>query len=82
MILSGTDLEGACAVAEKLRHDLSEQVKVPIPDWTVTASFGVAVLHEGESAEFLVGAADRALYRAKDEGRNRVCTADTEPSAA
>jgi diguanylate cyclase (GGDEF)-like protein len=82
VILSGTDLEGACAVAEKLRHDLSEQVRVPIPDWTVTASFGVAVLHEGESAEFLVGAADRALYRAKDEGRNRVCTADTEPSAA
>jgi diguanylate cyclase (GGDEF)-like protein len=82
VVLAGTDLDGARAVAEKLRHDLSQEVLVPLPDWPVTASFGVAVLHPGESAELLIGAADRALYRAKAEGRNRVCAADSEPSAA
>ena len=82
VVLAGTDLGGARAVAEKLRHDLSQDVLVPLPDWPVTASFGVAVLHPGESTELLIGAADRALYRAKAEGRNRVCIADSEPSAA
>jgi diguanylate cyclase (GGDEF)-like protein len=82
VILSGTDLAGAYSVAEQLRHDLSQHVSVPAQDWVVTASFGVAVLGEGQSAELLIGAADRALYRAKAEGRNRVCTAEAEPSAA
>ena len=82
IILSGTDLEGAFALAEQLRHDLSLSVRVLPDEWVVTASFGVAVLHEGESAELLIGTADRALYRAKAEGRNRVCAAKAEPSAA
>jgi diguanylate cyclase (GGDEF)-like protein len=82
VILSGTDLAGAYSLAEQLRHDLSEHVRVPDRDRVVTASFGVAVLGDGHSAELLIGAADRALYRAKAEGRNRVCAAETEPSAA
>jgi len=42
---------------------------------TITISIGVAE-HNGRqhTADLVVKAADRALYRAKDEGRNRVCT--------
>lgn len=37
-----------------------------------TASFGVAVFMTGDDGETLIGRADRALYRAKGAGRNRV----------
>jgi diguanylate cyclase (GGDEF)-like protein len=81
IILAGTDLEGAVTMAEEFRLDLSQQVRVERADWTVTASFGVAALHENETAGALIGAADGALYRAKAEGRNRVCIEANNASA-
>lgn len=39
---------------------------------TITASFGMAEWHRAEPAERLLSRADRALYRAKQTGRNRV----------
>jgi len=43
----------------------------------VTTSIGVAVLPlHGSTATALIAAADKALYRAKQEGRNRACVAD------
>lgn len=82
VILSGTDVQGATALAENLRIDLTQLVDVLGPDSPVTASFGVAEIGRGGSAEFLIGSADRALYRAKALGRNRVCSADGEASPA
>jgi diguanylate cyclase (GGDEF)-like protein len=40
----------------------------------MTASFGVAQLQEGETENDLIKRADQALYRAKNDGRNRVVT--------
>lgn len=44
----------------------------------VTASVGVAVLGDGDTATPLVGQADAALYDAKAAGRNRVRVAEAQ----
>lgn len=69
-----TELEGARAMAERLR----EQVMVdPIPGLPatdrVTLSIGLATWEGPEdTSERLLSRADKALYQAKAEGRNRV----------
>lgn len=72
VILPQAGIDGALAVAERLRARL-ERTEVPGVG-TITASFGVATfpLHAG-SRQLLVTTADRALYQAKNTGRNRVC---------
>lgn len=82
-LLSETDLHGARTTAEKILDAIrSEPFGVPGEQpLTITVSIGIASypMH-GETYKSLVGAADRALYRAKQEGRDRVCTAgEPEP---
>jgi diguanylate cyclase (GGDEF)-like protein len=80
VILMGTDLDGAAALAENLRADLPALVNVGgSGDWRVTASFGVAELGPSDGTEELIAAADRALYRAKAEGRDRVSAGPLAP---
>lgn len=80
-LLSETDVHGARITAEKILEAVrSEPFGTPGErPLTITVSIGIAAypLH-GDTYKGLVGAADRALYRAKQEGRDRVCTA-TEP---
>jgi diguanylate cyclase (GGDEF)-like protein len=74
ILLPETGLDGASVVAELLRQSLAER-RIRIGenvDVTVTASFGVAELEEGQSVDALLRAADSALYRAKELGKNRV----------
>jgi diguanylate cyclase (GGDEF)-like protein len=74
VLLPETPLEGAKRVADTLRRELSE-MPVPWKDETVfiTASFGATVALPAEiSTEAVIGRADVALYRAKDQGRNCV----------
>ncbi len=78
VILPDTELAGALAVAERLRHEI-QALQLPhqeSPAGVVTASIGVAVLVRASGGEAdpgeLIAHADRHLYDAKHAGRNRV----------
>jgi diguanylate cyclase (GGDEF)-like protein len=74
ILLPETELAGGEHLARRLQTALSN-VRVPGIEGDrapVTASFGVASFPHARNAEELLAAADRALYRAKREGKNRV----------
>jgi diguanylate cyclase (GGDEF)-like protein len=77
ILLPATDLAGAAATAERLRRSLGERPLAGADDreLSVTASFGVAEHAEGQTGDELLRIADAALYRAKNQGKNRVCSA-------
>ena len=62
--------EGGIAAAENLRASIATHCFEGVGP--VTASFGVAAYREGDDVASLLGRADAALYRAKNNGRNRV----------
>jgi diguanylate cyclase (GGDEF)-like protein len=71
------DLTAAAAVAERLRSQLAATpLRWQDADLPLTASFGVALPVVGDAqGEVALVRADAELYRAKSEGRNRVCAA-------
>ncbi|MGH0036015.1 MAG: GGDEF domain-containing protein [Myxococcota bacterium] len=82
LLAPGTDTEGAVALAEKIRAEIAAHVFVesepgaepePGAPRAVTLSFGVAA-YDGDRDRFFE-AADRALYAAKDAGRDCVVNA-------
>ena len=72
LLLPHTDLEGSKKVAEKIRRVL-ESLHIPeLKGRKITASFGVTEAKREEPLEEVFTRADKALYRAKQEGKNRV----------
>jgi diguanylate cyclase (GGDEF)-like protein len=70
LVLPNTNAEGAMIMAEALRVVIES---APWPGHAVTASFGAATYSSKINSETeLIGAADRALYASKENGRNRV----------
>jgi diguanylate cyclase (GGDEF)-like protein len=73
IILKRTDLNSATAVADKIRqHIQATQVRYGKESLALTASIGVAVLRDEDTADSLLNRADRGLYLAKQGGRNLV----------
>lgn len=72
-----TDLEQAVRRAERLRTTLRKSKIGGLDRLRVTASFGVAQAEPGETVDSLLRRADKALYKAKGEGRDRTCSYTT-----
>ena len=85
MLLPGTGLTEACAVAERIRATVAGAYPA-LPNGArvvLSASLGVAAIDaagpdalDEQRLDQLVWAADRALYQAKSDGRNRVSAAE------
>ena len=71
MIISPqTDQSGALSLAEHLKSKIAEFHFTTIGK--KTASFGIATCTEEDDIQSLIDNADKALYRAKENGRNQV----------
>ncbi|HEX9161798.1 MAG TPA: EAL domain-containing protein [Thermoanaerobaculia bacterium] len=75
-----TDGRGAATVARKILDTVSEPVTIDGHELKVTTSIGIAVFPgDGFDGETLLKNADRAMYRAKQLGRNNYQYATTPP---
>lgn len=70
LLLPATEIDEAGPFAERVRLEV-EQEEFPTAG-QITISLGVAQLQAGDSIDALLKRVDNALYRAKQEGRNRV----------
>jgi len=72
LLLSGLNLEAAEGVLERIRISVETQ-RFSEAELSQTISIGVAQYHPDEPTDEVLGRADRMLYEAKRQGRNRVC---------
>ena len=73
IMLSGSDTSMAHLTADKLRSLIENSSSLQaLTDFPVTASFGITSINETDSMDEIFKRADRALYQAKEAGKNRV----------
>ncbi|MDV6378785.1 GGDEF domain-containing protein [Sporosarcina sp. GW1-11] len=70
VVCPSTSLEEALQLAERLRLQLADHCFLTVGQ--KTASFGVASYVPGDSLNSMISRSDKALYKAKENGRNRV----------
>lgn len=86
VVMPGTDRAGATVFGERLRAEMAALAfpdVTPVANIRVTVSVGIALYPEhGSHASAVLNACDQALYRAKEEGRDRVTIGASGPSSA
>lgn len=85
-LLPDANLKSAEAAAENIRQKVAEiQFEIGDTSTQITLSIGVATLSEHCSITDSIGKADKYLYKAKQNGRNQICSSNSaklsEPSA-
>ena len=74
VLLPDTESENALQIAERMRREISEmQINLDSKTINLTSSFGVATHCGAIDVDYLLKDADKALYKAKETGRNKVC---------
>ncbi|WGI26999.1 GGDEF domain-containing protein [Halomonas alkaliantarctica] len=82
LLVSDATTTSALAVAEKVRRSVAEPVfATSAGNLAITVSLGVALHRQNESIDEVISRADKALYRAKQEGRNRAVLAEGHKGA-
>lgn len=75
LVLNHCEAPAALDLAERIRERVARTVEVG--GTALGVSIGVAQMASNETIAGLINRADKALYRAKREGRNRVCEAES-----
>ena len=73
VVLSNSSEQQALGISERFRRDMEEAIlSCNGQSFRVTVSIGIARFVPGESQESWIERADRAMYKAKQAGRNRI----------
>jgi len=81
ILLPQTPLKDACTLADRIRQKIQNRTfEYKDKEISITASIGAGSMipQENIDPEKLINMADKALYQAKDQGRNRVCSSSKE----
>jgi diguanylate cyclase (GGDEF)-like protein len=78
IIMPDTTIESAYDHADRIRQTLAMQKAADTAEQGCTASIGVAQFLQDDTLKSFIQRADETLYRAKAEGRNRVCRSLSE----
>lgn len=74
VILSDTGQDEAAVISERIRTDIeSHTLAYGMEILNITASLGVSSYCENDTSSDLIKRADKAMYRAKNQGRNQSC---------
>ncbi len=74
ILLPETRLQKACVVGARIKDYISSQIFEPEPGEkkSITVSIGATELAEGEDFRSFISRTDKALYKSKDSGRNKL----------
>lgn len=78
ILLPGLNATQAQVIAERIRQQIAQNIRVPGTSHQITCSIGLCDSHQSTSPNHLLGLADQALYQAKQRGRNQVVSYSPE----